>query len=52
MEVNQYQAIRHYLLTSEYPRWTKIAGKKSKWRHKCDKIIVIKGQLFHEEKKG
>ena len=52
MEANQYQAIKQYLLTLEYPRWTKTAGEKTKWRHKCEKIIVIERQLFYKEKKG
>ena len=51
MEANQYQAIKQYLSTLEYPRWTKTAGEKSKQRHKCDKIVVIEGQLFHKEKR-
>ncbi len=36
----------------EYPKWMKIAGEKSKWWQKIKKIILIEGQLFHEEKKG
>jgi len=29
----------------------KIAGKKSKWWQKVKKLILLKRQLFHEEKK-
>src|SRR6266498_1466224 len=52
MEANRYQAIKQYLSTSKYLRWIKTAGEKSKWQHKCDKIIVIEEQLFHKEKRG
>ena len=30
----------------------KTAEEKSKWWQKIKKIILLKGQLFHEEKKG
>ncbi len=30
MKANQYQAIKHYILTSEYPKWMKTAEEKSK----------------------
>ncbi len=51
MEANQYQAIKHYLTTSEYLKWIKTEGEKSKWQHKTARMVVIKGQLFYHEKK-
>ncbi len=51
MEANQYQAIKHYILISEYPKWMKTAREKSKQRQKVRKIILLEGQLFHEKKK-
>ena len=52
MEANQYQAIKHFVSTSEYPKWIKTAGEKSKWRQKTKRIMLVGGQLFHEEKKA
>ena len=51
MKANQYQVIKHYLLTSEYLKWMKTAEKKAKWQHKAKKFVILKGQLFYEEKK-
>jgi len=30
MEANQYQAIKYYISVSEYSKWIKTAGEKSK----------------------